>query len=247
MSKELLSIVVPAWNEEKTLEEIISRVLAVKFPPEVTTEVIIVNDGSTDSTATIAKRLAKKYKNVHAFDNKKNSGKSQTVRNGLVKTKGDIVVVQDADFEYNPKELVGLLRLMKKHDLDVVYGNRFGKKNKVVYWQNYLGNRFLSLVSNIFTYPRIRTLIPDMEVCYKMMRGDVARKIGKNITAKSSFGLEPEVTAKLSRYKVDGRHLRFGVVSISYKARTFEEGKKMHAFRDGIKALKEILVFNISK
>jgi len=244
MSQTLLSIVIPAWNEEKTLEALVNKVLAVKFPKDISTEILIIDDGSSDRTLTIARTLAKKHKNIFAHKNPKNVGKSQTVRNGLMKTKGDIVVIQDADFEYNPKELVKLLSLMRRENLDVVYGNRFGVKNKVVYLQNYLGNRFLSAVSNLFTYPRLRVWIPDMEVCYKMMRGDLARNLGKTIVSTSSFGLEPEMTAKLSRVKENGKHLTFGIVPISYNARTFEEGKKMHAFRDGAKALKEIVIFN---
>lgn len=244
MSKTLLSIVIPAWNEEKTLEALVGKVLAVKFPNDIETEILIIDDGSSDQTLTIARTLASKHKNIFTHKNPKNVGKSQTVRNGIMKTKGDIIVIQDADFEYNPKELTKLLSLMRKQNLDVVYGNRFGVKNEVIYLQNYLGNRFLSAVSNIFTYPRLRVWIPDMEVCYKMMRGDLARKVGRTIASTSSFGLEPEITAKLSRYKQNGKRLSFGIVPISYKARTFEEGKKMHAFRDGAKALKEIIVFN---
>ncbi len=240
-----LSIIVPAYNEEKTLAELIGRVLAVKFPSHISTEIIIVNDGSADKTKTIASKLSKQYKNVSLLNNKQNSGKSQTVRNGLLQSTGDIVVIQDADFEYDPQEILRLLKLMESMKLDVVYGNRFGEKNKVIYWQNYFGNRFLSCTSNLFTYPRIRVKIPDMEVCYKMIRGDVAREIAAKITATSSFGLEPEITARLSRYKLDGRRLKFGIVPISYHARTLEEGKKMHAFRDGAKALREIFYYNL--
>lgn len=245
MKNTLLSIVIPAYNEEKTLEELVNRVLKVKFPNDIDTEIIVVNDGSKDSTGKIAKALEKKHKNIKAFDNAKNSGKSQTVRNGILKTKGDIVVIQDADFEYDPNELVDLLNLMRTNDLEVVYGNRFGKKNKVIYWQNYIGNKFLSFVSNIFTYPRIGVWLPDMEVCYKMIRGDIARKLGEDITSTTMFGLEPEITAKLSIYTIDKRRLKFGVVPITYNARTIAEGKKMKAFSDGFKAIVEIVKFNI--
>ena len=136
---------------------------------------------------------------------------------------------------------------MQNKKLDVVYGNRFGKKNKVIYWQNYFGNKSLSIFSNLFTYPRIKTWIPDMEVCYKLINGNAARRIAEQIVSKSTFGLEPEITAKLSRYKVNKKHLKFGVVPISYYPRTLAEGKKMHAIKDGIKALKEILRFNLER
>ncbi len=245
MKNTLLSIVIPAYNEEKTLEELVNRVLKVKFPEDIDTEIIIVNDGSQDNTGKIAKSLDKKHKNIKAFDNAENSGKSQTVRNGLLKTKGDIVVIQDADFEYDPNELVDLLNLMRENNLEVVYGNRFGKKNKVIYWQNYIGNKFLSLVSNVFTYPRIGVWLPDMEVCYKMIKGDIARKLGEEIVSTTMFGLEPEITAKLSQYTIEKRRLKFGVVPISYLPRSIKEGKKMKAFNDGFKAIVEIIKFNL--
>jgi glycosyltransferase involved in cell wall biosynthesis len=241
----LLSIVMPAYNEEKSLEGIVEKVLSVKFPNNVDIELVIINDGSKDNTWEIMQKLAKKHKEIKIFSNEKNLGKSQIVRRGILETKGDIVVIQDADFEYDPNEIPNLLELMQEKNLDVVYGNRFGKKNKVIYWKNYIGNKSLSAFSNVFTFPRVRVWIPDMEVCYKMVRGDIFREIGENIKSKSMFGLEPEITAKLSKYKRNGKHLKFGIVPITYNARTIEEGKKMKAFSDGFKALKEILIYNI--
>lgn len=245
MSKQLLSIVMPAYNEEATLEKIVDRVVTIKLPTGWEKEIIIVNDGSKDNTFKIMKKLAQKYSEVQVFENEYNMGKTQTVRNGLLKTKGDVVVIQDADFEYDPEEIPELLRKMIDEKLDVVYGNRFGKKNKVIYWKNYIGNRGLSLISNMFTYPRIRTFIPDMEVCYKMVDGEIFRELAQDIVSKSTFGLEPEITAKLSRYKKNGKHLQFGIMPISYHPRTMKEGKKMHAFSDGMKALVEIIRFNL--
>ncbi len=244
MNQEVLSIVIPAWNEEKTLQGLVKKVLDVKFPTNLDIDIIIVNDGSTDRTLEIATNLVKQYQQVKLFDNLKNVGKSQSVKSGLLKTIGNIVVIQDADFEYDPNELVNLLRLMQEKNLDVVYGNRFGKDNKVIYWQNYFGNRALSCLSNFFTLPRIHTWLPDIEVCYKMMRGDVARKIAKDIVSKTAFGLEPEITARLSKYLIDDRHLKFGVMPIKYYPRSIAEGKKMHAFKDGLKAFWEIIKFN---
>ncbi len=240
-----LSIVIPAWNEEKTLAQLVEKVISVQYPHVSEMEVIIVNDGSKDNTWAIMQDLEKNNPQVHAYSNEKNSGKSQTVRNGILKTTGDVVVIQDADFEYEPNEICDLLNLMQEKSLDVVYGNRFGKKNKVIYWQNYIGNKFLSFASNVFTYPRIKVWIPDMEVCYKLMNGEVARAVGGNITSTSRFGLEPELTAKLSKYKLNGKHLKFGIVSISYFPRSIAEGKKMSAFEDGYKAIKEIVKFNM--
>lgn len=240
-----LSLVIPIWNEEKTLEILVQKVLQVNFPEGINTEIILVNDGSKDKSGEIMDELARKHENIKSYHNEQNSGKTQTVKNGLSYTTGDYVVIQDADLEYEPAELAEMMQLMIEKDLDVVYGNRFGKKNKVVYWQNYIGNRALSFFSNIFTYPRIKVFIPDMEVCYKMMRGDVARELGKTIESTSRFGLEPEITAKLSKYKINGKHLKFGVVPISYYPRTLAEGKKMNAINDGLKALKEIIQYNI--
>lgn len=240
-----LSLVIPIWNEEKTLEILVQKVLQVNFPEGINTEIILVNDGSKDKSGEIMDELARKHQNIKSYHNEKNSGKTQTVKNGLSYTTGDYVVIQDADLEYEPAELAEMMQLMINKELDVVYGNRFGKKNKVVYWQNYIGNRALSFFSNIFTYPRIKVFIPDMEVCYKMMRGNVARELGKTIESTSRFGLEPEITAKLSKYKINGKHLKFGVAPISYYPRTLAEGKKMNAINDGIKALKEILQYNL--
>lgn len=240
-----LSILIPAYNEEKTLKALVEKVLSVEFPQDINLELIIINDGSKDTTSQIAHDLEVQYKGmVFAYDNEKNVGKSQTVRNALLKSSGDLVVIQDADFEYEPNEIVDLLNLMIEKDLDVVYGNRFGKKNKVIYWQNYIGNIGLSFISNIFTFPRIWKYIPDMEVCYKLIKGAVARGIAQNIVSTTNFGIEPEITAKLSRYKLNGKRLKFGVVAISYFPRSIAEGKKMKAMQDGFKALIEILKFN---
>jgi glycosyltransferase involved in cell wall biosynthesis len=238
-------IIYLAYNEEKTLKEIIERVLSMQLPNGFEKEIIIVNDASKDSSWEIIKELESEYKEVQGISNEKNMGKTQTVRNGILQTSGDFVVIQDADLEYDPKEIVDILGLAIEKDLDVVYGNRFGKKNDVIYMQNYLGNKFLSFISNVFTYPRIKVAIPDMEVCYKLIQGDIARDLAKNIVSKSNFGFEPEITAKLSRYKQDGKRLKFGIIPISYYPRSIEEGKKMNAFKDGFKAIIEIIRFNL--
>ncbi len=242
---EKLSIIIPAYNEEKTVRKLVEKVIAVSFPFITSKEIIIINDASRDKTGEIINNLASTYNFVFAYSNKKNLGKSQSVREGILKSTGDVVIIQDADFEYEPAEIADLLTLMNSKNLDVVYGNRFGKNNKVIYIKNYIGNKVLSLLSNFFTYPRIKVWIPDMEVCYKLVKGNIVREIAAKIVSKSRFGLEPEITAKLSRYKSAGKHLKFGIVPISYYPRTLAEGKHLHAFRDGIQALKEILKFNL--
>lgn len=240
-----LSIVIPVYNEEKTLNDLVLKVLDINFSHNFSKEIILVNDGSTDSSWQIMVELENKYSEIKAFSNEKNVGKSQTVKNGILKSSGDYVVIQDADLEYEPNEINFLLNLAIAENLDVVYGNRFGKKNKVIYLQNYMGNKLLSFVSNVFTYPRIKTWIPDMEVCYKLVNGNIFRKISQTIESKSNFGFEPEITAKLAKYKENGKHLKLGIVTISYNPRSIEEGKKMNAIRDGIKALREIIKFNM--
>lgn len=241
-----LSVVIPAYNEENTLEAIVDKLFTVEFPEYIKLEVIIVDDCSVDKTPFVISKLIERHsENLRTIRNEANLGKSRTVAKGILATTGDYVVIQDADLEYDPHDIATMFAKLLTEKLDVVYGNRFGKDNKVIYIQNYLGNKLLSFISNIFTYPRLRTWIPDMEVCYKLIRGDVMRDIAKTLTATSNFGFEPEVTARLAKYRVDGQRLKLGIVPISYNPRTIAEGKKMKAFSDGFKALKEIINYNL--
>jgi glycosyltransferase involved in cell wall biosynthesis len=243
-----LSIIIPIHNEAKTLEKILSKVIELNLPNMIGKEIILINDGSTDSSLEIIKRFSRKNNNIKYITNIKNLGKSQTVKKGIINSTGDYIIIQDADLEYEPKDIPTLINSALSNNLEVVYGNRFSKNLKIIYLENYIGNRLLSFISNIFTYPRLKVWIPDMEVCYKLIEGTIARKIAKNIESISSFGFEPEVTAKLSKYKdKNKRHLKFGVVYINYYPRTKKEGKHMKAFKDGFKALKEIIIFNILK
>lgn len=245
MNKKILSIIIPAYNESRTLVEIVEKLIKIILPNEMHKEIIIVNDGSKDDTFVIAQSLLKKYNFIKTIDNSSNLGKSQTVKNGILSSTGDFVIVQDADLEYDPNDISKMVELYFSKNLNVVYGNRFGKKNKVIYWQNYYGNKLITFFSNIFTFPRIKKYLPDMEVCYKLIEGNVARDIAKTINSKSNFGIEPEITAKLARYKLKGKRLKFGIIPVSYFPRSIAEGKKMKAFQDGFKAAIEIIRFNL--
>lgn len=240
-----LSYIVPAYNEEKTLSQIIQKVLDAPIEEGWEKEIIIVNDCSKDKTADIALELATKHKQVTVITNDTNKGKTQTVKAGILASKGEYVVIQDADLEYDPNDISFLFQQLLKNKYDVAYGNRFGVDNGVGYVLNFYGNIIISFISSIFTSYRIGVIIPDMEVCYKLIKGEVAREIAKNIISTSNFGFEPEITAKLSRFKYKGRKLKFIVLPIKYYPRTIEEGKKMHAIKDGVKAVFEILRFNL--
>lgn len=242
-----LSIVVPAFNEAKTIVQILDHLHRLEFHTPLTLEIIVVNDASTDDTARLVSEYAQSHPQVRLISNRTNLGKSQSVRRGILETTGDYVVIQDADLEYNPQNLVFMYQQMLEGNFDVCYGNRFGKDNGMIYRKNFYGNLLLSFFSNLFTIRRVRVSIPDMEVCYKMARGSILREIAQTIESRSNFGFEPEVTAKLSRYKKKETRQSpsFLVLPIDYRPRTYEEGKKMKAFRDGFKALGEIIRYNV--
>lgn len=246
----LLSIIIPAFNEEKTISEVLEKISMLKITDhnnlEIEKEIIVVNDCSGDKTEEIVTALSKKYPIIKLLTNQENMGKSQSVKRGILDSTGDWVVIQDADLEYDPEDFVFILQQVLKNNCDVGYGNRFGIDNGIGYIANFWGNIFVSACSSIFTSARLHVYIPDMEVCYKLIRGAVAREIGKDLVSRSNFGFEPEITARLSRYKkADNVHLKFIVLPIKYYPRTFAEGKKMHAVKDGIKAIIEIIKFNL--
>lgn len=238
----LLTFIIPIYNEENTLSKLLDKVLLLKLPEGFSSELILVNDFSRDKSLEICREYESMYKNIKVLTNEKNLGKSQTVKRGILASEGDYVVIQDADLEYNPENIAEMLQLAMEKDLDVVYGDRFGKKNEVVYPQNYIGNKFLSLISNIFTYSSLGCWVPDMEVCYKLIRGEIARPLAKDLEATSNFGFEPEITARLARYSKNVKKLKMAIYPIEYYPRTISEGKKIR-YSDGIKALKEIIKY----
>lgn len=241
MKYKKLSIVIPVYNEESTIKALLD--LVIKTELGIEKEIICIDDGSKDKTKKILSKYQQKNK-ITFLKNKKNLGKTQSVRKGLLKTTGDLVVIQDADLEYDPNDLKKFVKLFNNSNIDVVYGNRFGQKNKVIFRGLWLGNTFLSLASSLFTYLRAGIFTRDMEVCYKMMKGKIFRSIAKNIKSKSRFGLEPELTAKIAKYKINGNHINFKQIPINYNPRQFEEGKHMEPIKDGFKALWEIVKFN---
>ncbi len=225
-----LSIVMPVYNEERTLEEIVRRVQATPYDKEL----ILVDDCSRDRTPQIMAELAKTYDNVRCFRHETNQGKGGALATGFSKVTGDIVLIQDADLEYDPADYVLLLRPILEGKADVVFGSRFlgGAYARVHLFYHYIGNRTLTLISNCFT----NLNLTDMETCYKVFRREVAQKI----TIRSrTFAVEPEITAKVAKLRV-----RVYEVPISYAGRDYSEGKKI-GLKDAFIALYAIVRWSL--
>lgn len=226
----MISVVMPVYNEEKTLEEIIRRVQAVDLEKEI----IAVDDCSKDSSREILGRLAQSMPNLRVLHQDVNQGKGAAIAAGMKAIRGDIVIIQDADLEYDPAEYFSLIAPILDGRADVVFGSRFlGGPHRVHLYFHYLANRFLTCVSNVFT----NLNLTDMETCYKVMRREVVAKLDLK---SNRFGVEPEITAKVAKMGA-----RVYEVPISYSGRDFNEGKKI-SWRDGFPALWAILKFNIA-
>lgn len=232
-----LSIVVPVYNEEKTIKKVLQTLIELPLPKEVRKEIIVINDSSTDTTAEILRQYTV-TSGVIILTNKENLGKAGAVKRGIMRSTGDYVVVQDADNEYYPYDLLRLLSKMLSDDsIDAIYGNRFHKRNRNK-GLNYAGNLFLTAVSNFLTAP-YGLYVKDMEVCYKMIKGDLFRDIAQTLES-NGFEIEPEITAKLAKSRAKVHN-----VDIFYYPRGHKEGKKLNSFRDGRKALLQIFRSNL--
>lgn len=226
-----LSIVIPAYNEQNTLEEIVQRVERVP----VDKEIIVVDDCSQDGTAEVAQRLAAAGR-IRFFQHEKNQGKGAALRTGFREARGDMVIVQDADLEYDPGEIPRLMEPILADKADVVFGSRFagGESHRVLYFWHSIGNRALTVASNMMTDLNLT----DMETCYKLFKREVLQKI---TIEEDRFGFEPEITAKVAR-----AGCRIYEIGISYSGRTYAEGKKI-GWRDGVRALWCIAKYNIRR
>ena len=227
-----LSIVIPCYNERTTINKIVH---AVKQAPIEQKEIIIVDDFSTDGTREILDKEIKPLVDKIIYQDK-NKGKGAALRAGIAEATGNAVIVQDADLEYDPNEYTKLITPIKEDKADVVYGSRFmgGQPHRVVYYWHFVGNRFLTILSNMFT----NINLTDMETCYKVFRRELIQSIK---IEENRFGFEPEITAKIARKKV-----RIYEVGISYYGRTYEDGKKI-GWKDGVRAIYCILKYNIFK
>ena len=225
----LLSVVVPCFNEIKTIGEVIENILDSPINPK---EVIIVDDFSSDGSREYLKKI--NNKNIKVIFHEKNLGKGAALSTGIAFAKGEIIIIQDADLEYDPKEYPNVIGPIINGKADIVYGSRFqgGRPHRVVYFWHRIGNGFLTIFSNLFTDLNLT----DMETCYKAFR----REIIKNIKIEEKrFGFEPEITAKISKL-----NCRIYEVGISYYGRTYDEGKKI-GIKDGFRALWCIIKYNI--
>jgi glycosyltransferase involved in cell wall biosynthesis len=237
MEIKKLSIVIPAYNEGRTIHRILNKVKAVNLTANIAKEVIIINDCSKDNTEeAILNYIAENPElNIQYFKHEVNKGKGAALHTGILKSTGEYVIIQDADLEYDPQEYNILLQPVLDGFADVVYGSRFmgGNAHRILFFWHTIGNKFLTFLSNMYS----NLNLSDMETCYKMFKTDIIQRIDLR---ENRFGFEPEVTAKIARVP----NIRIYEVGISYYGRTYEEGKKI-GWKDGVRAIYCILKYNL--
>lgn len=239
MEVKKLTVLVPAYNEENTIQVILTTLAKVELPQQIVMEIIVVNDCSKDGTAVKLQEFidAHPQLNIRAFHHEKNKGKGAALHTGIQNASGEFTIVQDADLEYDPAEFAILLRPVLERDADVVYGSRFsgGNAHRILFFWHSIGNRFLTRISNMFS----NLNLTDMETCYKLVRTDILKSIKLK---ENRFGFEPELTQKLAKIK----QIRIYEVGISYYGRTYAEGKKIN-WKDGVRAIYCIIRYGLFK